>query len=77
MQLDKAALDRMLRLDDSQLRLLIAQLAAGAGIASNSLQVSDADLAALRRALSSASPEALSQLAGQLTAQDRGKRHGQ
>ncbi len=77
MQLDKAALDQMLRLDDSQLRRLIAQLAAGAGMAPNRLQISDADLAALRRALGSASPEALSRMADQLTAQNRGKQHGQ
>lgn len=76
MQLDKAAIDRMLRLDDKQLRQFIDQLVAGAGMAPGSLNVSDADLAALRRALGSASPEALAQLAGQLTAQNRGMTHG-
>ncbi|MBQ8397542.1 MAG: hypothetical protein IJX53_05000 [Clostridia bacterium] len=76
MQLDKAAIDRMLRLDDKQLRQFIDQLAAGAGMSPGSLNVSDADLAALRRTLGSASPEALAQLAGQLTAQNRGMNHG-
>lgn len=75
MQLDKAAIDRMLRLDDSQLRQLIAQLAAGAGVAPGGLTVSDADLAALRRTLGNSSPEELAKLAGQLAAQNRGKDH--
>lgn len=76
MQVDKAAIDRMLKLDDRQLRQLIAQLAAGAGIAPGGLTVSDADLAALRKALGGASPEALAQLAAQLAAQNRGMNHG-
>ena len=76
MQLDKAAVDRTLKLDDAQLRQLIAQLAAGAGMAPGSLQVSDADLAALRKTLGGSSPEALARMAEQMMAQNRGKNHG-
>ena len=75
MQPEKGNIDRILKLDDNQLRRLIAQLAANAGIAPDSLSVSDADLASLRRTLTSASPEALARLIGQAT-QNRGIQHG-
>lgn len=75
MQPEKGNIDRILKLDDNQLRRLIAQLAANAGIAPDSLSVSDADLASLRRTLTSASPEALAGLIGQAT-QNRGIQHG-
>ena len=75
MQPEKGNIDRILKLDDNQLRRLIAQLAANAGISPDSLSVSDADLASLRRTLTSASPEALARLISQAT-QNRGIQHG-
>ncbi|MBQ3126125.1 MAG: hypothetical protein IJC15_03560 [Clostridia bacterium] len=76
MQPNKAAFDRILGMDDAHLRQLIAQLAAGAGIAPNSLNVSDADLAALRQTLSSSSPEAIMKQITQITTKGKGISHG-
>ncbi len=76
MQLNQAALARMLAMDDAGLRALIAQLAAGAGMSPGQVKVSDADLAALRRALSGSSPEELTRLAADLQRRG-GSGHGQ
>lgn len=54
MQLDRKGIDRVLGLDDRQLRRLIERLAAEAGVDTSSLGVSTADLGALRAALGQA-----------------------
>lgn len=63
MQLDRKSVDRLLRLDDRQLRQLIDRLAAEAGIDASALGVSTADLGALRAALGQASDGELAELA--------------
>lgn len=77
MQLDRKSLNQMLRMDDKQLRQLINRLAGEAGIDRASLNISDSDLAALRKALGSASDSELTNLAAQLESrQNGGNRHG-
>lgn len=77
MQFDRNSLNQMLRLDDKQLRQLIDRLAGEAGIDRAAIKVSDGDLAALRKALGSASDSELNSLASQLAKQQNGGgRHG-
>lgn len=77
MQLDRKSVDRMLGLDDRQLRRLIERLAGEAGIDTSALNIGTADLAALRAALGSASDSDLAKLAAQIEArQNGGESHG-
>ena len=62
----------MLRLDDGQLRQIIARLADEAGIDRAALNLSAGDLQALRQALGSASDQELTRLAEQLESQKNG-----
>ncbi len=78
MQLDRKALRQMLTLDDDQLRRLIERLAREAGLPPSALPLGNADLSALRTALSSASDAELARIAAQITAaQNGGGAHGQ
>lgn len=72
MQFDRNAVNRMLRLDDGQLRQIIARLADEAGIDRAALNLSAGDLQALRQALGSASDQELTRLAEQLESQKNG-----
>ena len=54
MQLDRKTINRVLDLDDRQLRRLIEHLATEAGVDASALGVNTTDLTALRRALGQA-----------------------
>lgn len=75
MQIDQRALARMLAQNDTELRQMIAAMAAGAGLDPRKLNISDADLANLRRTLTASSPADLAKLAAEMQA--GGQTHGQ
>ena len=62
MQFDKQTLDRILTMNDSQLRELVARIAAEAGIDPAALGLDPKNLSALRAALGAATAEDLKQL---------------
>ena len=65
MQLDKKTVEKMLALDDDQLRTFIKALAKRSGIDLSTLPISDSNLADIRRALAGADDETLRRAAEQ------------
>ena len=63
MQLDRNALDRLLKLGDRQLMAIITKLAKDSGIDPAEFNINPNDISSIRRALSSASDEELNQIA--------------
>ena len=59
MKLDRKALERLLSLNDAQLRAVIDRLASEYGLDLSSLQIKQGDMAGLRRFLKSTSDEEL------------------
>ena len=68
MKLDRKALDRLLSLDDEQLKNLISSLAASTGLDLGSLGISDGNIASVRKALSGATDEDIKKASQQLEA---------
>jgi hypothetical protein len=66
MILDKNALNRLLSLDDRQLKAVMERLAAESGLDLSAFNVSTGDLASVRTALSGATDQELEKLAQQL-----------
>lgn len=66
MRLDKRALERLLTLNDEQLKQVIEKLAADSGLNLGALNISTADIARLRTALSGADEGDVTRLAQQL-----------
>ena len=66
MQLDRNAINRMLTLNDNQLKNLIRSLAENSGLDLSSFQISPDDVASIRRALSSATDADIARATEQL-----------
>ena len=73
MQLDRNALDKLLKLNDKQLMSIIKGLAADSGIDPATLNINVNDISSLRSALSSATDEDLKKIAEQYEANKRAK----
>ena len=67
MILDRNALNRLLSLNDSQLKAIMERLAADSGLDLSALNISSGDIASVRSALSGASDRVLEQLAEQFS----------
>ena len=65
MQLDKKTLNRLLALDDDQLRTFIRTLAERQGLDLSAFQLSVNDIAGIRRVLAEADEETLKRIAEQ------------
>ena len=63
MEIDRNALDRLLKMNDTQLKLVIRNLAANSGIDPKDFNINPSDVSSIRRALSSVSDEELCQIA--------------
>ena len=70
MKLDRRALERLLSLNDAQLAAVIEKLTHEYGVDLSGMQISTADMAALRRTLKSTTDEQLMELTRNL----RGKK---
>ena len=66
MQLDRNAINRMLTLNDDQLKGLIRSLAETSGLDLSSFQISPNDVSSIRRALASATDADLARAAEQI-----------
>ena len=73
MQLDRSALERLLKLNDRQLMSMITKLASDSGIDPKDLNINVNDISSLRQALSSASDDDLKKVAEQYEAAKRNK----
>ena len=67
MMLDKNALNRLLSLNDNQLKAVVERLAADSGLDFSSFNISPDDIASVRLALSGASDRDLENLAQKLS----------
>ena len=76
MQLDRTALDRLLKTNDKQLMAIIKKLAADSGIDPASLNINVNDISSLRSALSSATDEDLKRVAEQYEANKKARGKG-
>ena len=63
MEIDRNALDKLLRLNDTQLKMVIRNLAASSGIDPRDFNINPSDVSSIRRALSTVSDEELCQIA--------------
>ena len=70
MKLDRNAVNTLLSLDDDQLRAVIRGLAARSGVSMGALQISENDIAGIRRALQMATDEDIARFARQLGMQN-------
>ena len=66
MQLDRNAINRMLSLNDNQLKSLIRSLAENSGLDLSSFQISPNDVESIRRALTGATDADIARAAEQL-----------
>ena len=73
MKLDKNTIAALLALDDEQLKAVIRGLAARSGVDLGTLNISEQDIAGVRRALSMATDEDIARAARQLGLQGGGK----
>lgn len=73
MKLDKNTIATLLALDDEQLKAVIRGLAARSGVDLGTLNISEQDIAGVRRALSMATDEDIARAARQLGLQGGGK----
>jgi hypothetical protein len=71
MQLDKKSLDRLVKLNDDQLRGVIGKLLAEYGVDVSRVPLASLDMSALRAVLQMASAEDVSRLLGSLGGQTR------
>ena len=63
MQIDRASLERLLSLNDRQLKMIITKLAEDSGIDPTSLNINPSDVQSIRNALSSATDSDLAKIA--------------
>ena len=68
MQIDRSAIDRLLRLNDSQLKLIINRLAAQSGIDPAQFNMDPRSIESIRQALGSATDDDLRRIAEQYEA---------
>lgn len=73
MKLDRNAVRTLLALDDEQLKMMIRNLAARAGVDLSLLNISENDVASIRRALSMATDEDIARAAEQLGGAEKGR----
>ena len=77
MQIDRASLEKLLNLNDRQLKLVINKLAADSGIDPSTLNIDPKNIQSIREALSSATDADLAR-AGELISRFKsGKKDGQ
>ncbi len=74
MQLDRKALERLLTLNDAQLKGVIEALAAESGLDLGNFGISQNDIASIRKALSGATDEDIKKAAEQLNAYNKSRR---
>ena len=74
MQLDRAALEKLLNMNDAQLKYVITKLATEAGLDLSSFNISANDINSVRRALSGATDEDIARAAEQMRQRRRGGR---
>lgn len=74
MQLDRRALERLLTLNDAQLKGVIESLAAESGLDLGNFGISQNDIASIRKALSGATDEDIKKAAEQLNAYNKSRR---
>lgn len=74
MKLDRKALDRLLNLNDSQLKGVIESIAAESGLDLSSFGISSRDIESIRKALSAATDEDITRAAEELDAWKKNKR---
>ena len=67
MQLDRNAVERLLEMNDTQLKFLIKKLATEAGLDLSAFNISSNDISSLRNALAKASDEDIAKAAEQLS----------
>ncbi|HOA85291.1 MAG: hypothetical protein GX057_06755 [Clostridiales bacterium] len=67
MQLDRDAVERLLGMNDTQLKFLIKKLATEAGLDLSAFNISSNDISSLRNALAKASDEDIAKAAEQLS----------
>ncbi|MGI6166717.1 MAG: hypothetical protein ACOYIA_01090 [Eubacteriales bacterium] len=67
MQLDRNAVERLLEMNDTQLKFLIKKLATEAGLDLSAFNISTNDISSLRNALARASDEDIAKAAEQLS----------
>jgi len=73
MQLDRNAINRMLSLNDTQLKSLIRSLAQNSGLDLSSFNISENDVESIRRALAGATDADIARAAEQLGQRPKGK----
>lgn len=73
MILDRNALNKLLLLNDSQLKMIMERLAAESGLDLSALNISADDISSVRSALSGASDSDLEKVAEQLTRNKKGE----
>ncbi|MGN1047539.1 MAG: hypothetical protein ACI4QZ_02915 [Eubacteriales bacterium] len=71
MKLDRKALDRILKMDDNSLKMIVETLGAEAGLDLGAFNISSQDVASIRRALAEADEEDIENAARQLEAYKR------
>lgn len=71
MQIDRKAINRMLNLNDEQLKSVIRSLADNAGLDLSGFQISPNDIDSIRRALASATDDDIARASEQLNARKR------
>ena len=74
MQIDREALEKLLTLNDRQLKVVIGKIAADSGIDPASLNIDPKNIESIRRALSSATDADLARVAEAYEQNQRAKR---
>ena len=74
MKLDRKALDRLLSLNDTQLKGVIESIAAESGLDLSSFGISQRDITSIRNALSSATDEDIQKASEQLNEYNKNRR---
>lgn len=63
MEIDRNALEKLLKLNDTQLKMVIRNLAASSGINPSEFNINPSDVSSIRKALSTVSDEELCRIA--------------
>ena len=74
MEIDRNALNKLLKLNDAQLKAVIRNLAANSGIDPKEFNINVSDVASIRNALNSVSDDDLKQIAQTYEANKRDRR---
>lgn len=74
MEIDRNALNKLLKLNDAQLKMVIRNLAANSGIDPKEFNINVSDVASIRNALNTVSDDDLKQIAQMYEANKRDRR---